>query len=217
MTRPVERLPMTRSLSRSRGAVLAVTVAALLATAACGNQTSSAAIPAAGAAVSGTSAESASTQPAKVGAPSPAGTYTNLDGQAVDVASLRGTPTVLWFIAAGCSSCTASIPALADHLAELKADGVQVKVIDLYDDLGQGPEAAAALSKLGRGLAGQRFDNPTWQWGISSQELSFRYDQLGEPDIYYVLDRTGKITYQNSVPVSTMDQLLANAHAAATA
>jgi len=135
----------------------------------------------------------------------------------VDVASLRGKPTVLWFIAAGCSSCTASIPALADHLAELKADGVQVKVIDLYDDLGQGPKAAAALNKLGRGLAGKRFDDPTWQWGLSSKELSFRYDQLGSPDIYYVLDRTGKIIYQNGVPISTMDQLLASAHAAATA
>jgi len=208
---------MTRASSRSRGAALAVTAAALLATAACGNQTSRSATPAAGDAASGTMAESASTQPAKVGAPSPAGAYTNLDSQAVDVASLRGKPTVLWFIAAGCSSCTASIPALADHLAELKADGVQVKVIDLYDDLGQGPKAAAALSKLGRGLAGARFDDPTWQWGISSKDLSFRYDQFGEPDIYYVLDRTGKITYQNGVPISTMDQLLASAHAAATA
>jgi hypothetical protein len=34
--------------------------------------------------------------------------------------------------------------------------------------------------------------------------------------VYYVLDRTGKITYKNTVPVSTMDQLLAHAHAAAT-
>jgi len=210
---------MTRVTSRSRVAALAVAAAALLATTACGNQTSRSATPAAGTATgnaaSGTTAESASTQPAKVGAPSPAGAYTTLDGQAVDVASLRGKPTVLWFIAAGCSSCTASIPALADHLAELKADGVQVKVVDLYGDLGQGPKAAASLGKLGRGLAGRRFDDPTWQWGISSKELSFRYDQFGEPDIYYVLDRTGKITYQNGVPISTMDELLTNAHAAA--
>ncbi len=212
---------MTRATSRSRTAALAVTAAALLATAACGNQTSrsatAAAGNAAGTAASGRTGESVSTGPATVGAPSPAGAYTDLSGQAVDVASLRGKPTVLWFIAAGCSSCTASIPVLADHLAQLKADGVQVKVIDLYDDLGQGPKAAASLTQLGRGLAGKRFDDPTWQWGISSKDLSFRYDQMGSPDIYYVLDRTGKITYQNGVPISTMDELLANAHAAASA
>ncbi len=217
MSWPTERPPMTRALprSRSRAAVLAVTAAALLATAACGNQATSSATPA-GTAGSGSSAGSASAAPATVGAPSPAGTYTTLDGQTVDVASAHGTPTVLWFIAAGCSSCTASIPALADQLAALKADGVQVKVIDLYGDLGQGPQGATELSALGHQLAGQRFDDPTWQWAISSQELSFRYDQLGEPDVYYVLDRTGKITYKNTVPVSTMDQLLAHAHAAAT-
>jgi hypothetical protein len=148
----------------SRAVPLALAVAALLATAACGNQSSR---TAAAVGSSGTVGESASTAPAKVGGPSPAGTYTGIDGQVVDVASLRGKPTVLWFIAAGCSSCTASIPALAGHLAELKADGVQVKVIDLYDDLGQGPKAAASLTKLGRTLAGKRFDDPTWQWGIS--------------------------------------------------
>ena len=208
---------MTHLSSRPGIAALAVTTAALLASAACGNQTSRSATPAPGKAVNGTTAESVSTQPAKVGAASPAGKYADLAGRTVDVASLRGKPTVLWFIAAGCSSCTASIPALADHLAELKADGVQVKVIDLYGDLGQGPKAAASLTKLGRGLAGKRFDDPTWQWGISSKELSFRYDQYGEPDVYYVLDRAGKVTYKNGVPISTMDELLSNAHAAATA
>lgn len=208
---------MTRATSRPRTAALAGTAAALLATAACGNSTGRSATAAAGNTASGAKAESVSAQPARVGAPSPAGEYTDLAGRTVDVASLRGKPTVLWFIAAGCSSCTASIPVLADHLAELKADGVQVKVIDLYDDLGQGPKAAASLTRLGRGLAGERFDDPTWQWGISSKELSYRYDQMGSPDIYYVLDRTGKVTYQNGVPISTMDELLTNAHAAASA
>lgn len=202
-------------MTRPRTAALALTTAGLLATAACGTQTAQTArTGAAGPAGTGVPTDAAV---ATVGAPSPGGTFTGLDGHSADVASLRGKPTVLWFIAAGCSSCTASIPALADHLGELKADGVQVKVLDLSGDLGQGPTAAAALTKLGRGLAGQRFDDPTWTWGISSQELSFRYDQFGEPDVYYVLDRSGKITYQNGVPVSTMRQLLASAHAAAGA
>ena len=152
---------MTRAPSRSRGAALAVTAAALLATAACGNQTSRSATPAAGGAASATTAESASTQPAKVGAPSPAGAYTNLAGQAVDVASLRGKPTVLWFIAAGCSSCTASIPALADHLAELKADGVQVKVIDLYDGRpGSRPEGRRGAQQARPWPGGQAVRRP---------------------------------------------------------
>ncbi len=202
-------------MSRTRTTVLAVTAAALLATAACGTQANGTATTVTGAV--GATGDSVSSAPAKVGSTAPGGTYTTLDGQSVDVASLRGKPTVLWFIAANCSSCTVSITALADHLAELKADGVQVKVIDLYGDLGQGPKAAAALTELGRQFAGKRFQDPTWQWGISSPELSFRYDPRGQPDIYYIVDRTGKITHRNGVPVSTMGDLLANAHAAAQA
>lgn len=106
----------------------------------------------------------------------------------------------------------ASIPALANHLTELRAAGVQVAVIDLYGDLGAGPKAAGSLRSLGQGLVGERFEDPTWAWGISSRDLSYRYDQLGEPDVYYLLDRDGTVTYKNSVPVSTMSQLLAHAH-----
>ena len=154
---------------------------------------------------------------ATVGGVAPAGTFTTVDGRDVDVASFRGKPTVLWFVAAGCSSCTASIPAVAEHLAQLRAEGVQVAVIDLYGDLGAGRTGTDALRKLGTGLVGKRFTDPGWTWGTSSKDLSFRYDGNGEPDVYYVIDRTGKITYRDGVPISTMNQLIAKAHTAAQA
>jgi len=154
---------------------------------------------------------------AKVGATGPAGTFTSINGKEIDVASYRGTPTLLWFIAAGCSSCTASIPAVAQHLHQLRSEGIQVAVIDLYGDLGSGAQGSAALRQLGTDLTGNQLTDPGWTWGISSQALSLRYDHTGEPDVYYLLDRTGKIVYQDGVPVSTMDQLLAAAKAAAKA
>ncbi|GAC1322793.1 MAG: hypothetical protein NVSMB13_01750 [Mycobacteriales bacterium] len=189
----------------------ALAAATIMVATACGASTASptakaAAPAAAGAAVS-----------AGVGGMAPAGTFTTVDGSEIDVASLRGKPTLLWFIAAGCSSCTASIPAVADRLPQLRADGVQVVVIDLYGDLGSGAQGTAALRKLGTGLVGSRFTDPAWTWGTSSKDLSFRYDQRGEPDVYYVLDRAGKITYRDGVPISTMDKLLARTHAAAQA
>jgi peroxiredoxin len=152
---------------------------------------------------------------ATVGRTAPAGTFTTVGGATIDVASYRGTPTVLWFIATDCSSCTASIPTVADHLDALRADGVHVAVVDLYGDLGQGSSAAHALSQVEHHLAGAKANDPTWTWGISSRDLSYRYDQFGAPDVYYVIDRTGRITYRNGVPVSTMSDLLRHAHAAA--
>jgi hypothetical protein len=194
---------------RPRRAVAAsvLTAATLLLASACGSST--AATPASGAA--GGPAPAA----AAVGAPAPGGTFTTLDGTTLDVASLRGKPTVLWFVAAGCSSCTASIPAVADHLQQLHNAGVQVAVIDLYGDLGSGTQGAQDLRTLGTSLVGARLTDPGWTWGTSSKDLSFSYDASGQPDVYYVLDRTGTITYTDGVPVSTMDQLLSHALTAA--
>lgn len=200
--------PTVTILRRTRLAVAAVGLATLTA---CG----------AGTVVAGSSpsatTRSAAPEVATVGALAPAGTFTAVDGSTVDVASYRGRATVLWFIATDCSSCTASIPAVAHHLNALRADGVSVAVIDLYGDLGQGPAAARALTGVQRKLASAQVGDPAWTWGISSRNLSYRYDQYGAPDVYYVLDRTGRITYRNSVPVSTMSDLLSHAHAAAQA
>ncbi len=193
---------------RPRRAVAASVLAAatLLLATACGNST---AAPISGAA--GGPAPAA----AAVGGTAPGGTFTTLDGATLDVASLRGKPTVLWFVAAGCSSCTASIPAVADHLQQLHNAGVQVAVIDLYGDLGSGTQGTQDLRNLGTSLVGARLTDPAWTWGTSSKDLSFSYDASGQPDVYYVLDRTGKITYTDGVPVSTMDQLLSHALTAA--
>ncbi len=199
---------------RPRRAVAAsvLTAATLLLASACGSST--AATPGA-APASGAAGGPAPAAAAAVGAPAPGGTFTTLDGTTLDVASLRGKPTVLWFVAAGCSSCTASIPAVADHLQQLHNAGVQVEVIDLYGDLGSGTQGAQDLRNLGTSLVGARLTDPGWTWGTSSKDLSFSYDASGQPDVYYVLDRTGTITYTDGVPVSTMDQLLSHALTAA--
>lgn len=199
---------------RPRRAVAAsvLTAATLLLASACGSST--AATPGAAPASVGAWAP-APAAAAAVGATAPGGTFTTLDGTTLDVASLRGKPTVLWFVAAGCSSCTASIPAVADHLQQLHNAGVQVAVIDLYGDLGSGTQGAQDLRTLGTSLVGARLTDPGWTWGTSSKDLSFSYDASGQPDVYYVLDRTGTITYTDGVPVSTMDQLLSHALTAA--
>ncbi len=56
----------------------------------------------------------------------PPGTFTTLTGQRLDVASLRGHPTLLWFVSTWCPSCQAGTQAMAQNLAKLVADGVHV-------------------------------------------------------------------------------------------
>jgi thiol-disulfide isomerase/thioredoxin len=153
----------------------------------------------------GTPGSTAGPQP---GRQAPDGTFTTLSGQAVRVASLRGKPTLLWFVSTWCSSCQAGTQTMAQNLARLKAAGVRVEEVELYQDLGQtGPP----MGQFARTLAGAAYGSPGWTFGVSSAALTRTYDPQAYLDIYYLLNARGQVTYVNSSPGSTMPQLLAAA------
>lgn len=143
-----------------------------------------------------------------VGNRAPAGTFTTLSGRTVDVASLHGHPTLVWFVSTWCSSCQAGTQAMAHNLARLRADEVRVDEVELYRDLGQSGPSMTAFAKA---LAGPDATNSDWTFGTSSASLTRTYDPQGYLDVYYLLDAHGDITYVNGSPASTMPQLLAAA------
>jgi len=142
-------------------------------------------------------------------AAAPGGTLTLLDGRRVSLASLEGRPVLVWFVAAGCSSCEASIPAVAAQLAAFTRAGMRVLVLGMFGVFGPGPAGTAELARFGNAAAGKAFASPAWTWGVASERLTAAFDPSGIPDTYFLLDAAGHVTYQNSVPVSTMGALLA--------
>jgi hypothetical protein len=141
----------------------------------------------------------------------PGGTFTAIGGKTVTIASLRGKPAMVWFVAGGCASCAASIPAVAAHLRQLTAGGLRVVTLGLAGDFPAGKQGLTDLSAFGRAAADGPVTRPGWIWGIASQGLSQAYDPGGTPDVYALISPSGHITYRGSVPVSTMPQLLAAA------
>ena len=157
------------------------------------------------------------------GTPAPNGTFTTPAGTTATIASLRGKPTMVWFVAGGCASCAASIPAVAAHFGQLRAAGLRVLTLGLYGDFAAGNKGVAQLLTFGREAA---FNEPItragWEWGMASKALSLAYDPAGIPDLYVLIGPTGHIRYRNSVPDSTMGALIAaarrlGAHAQTTA
>ena len=143
-----------------------------------------------------------------VGKAAPPGTFTTLSGQTVDVASLKGHPTLVWFVTTWCSSCQAGTQTMAQNVARLQADGVKVDEVELYQNLGQSGPSITAFAKA---LAGPEATNPDWTFGTSSASLTRAYDPQSYLDIYYLLNAQGQVTYVNGSPGSTMPQLLAAA------
>ena len=139
----------------------------------------------------------------------PDGTYTTPSGRPATIASLRGAPIMVWFVAGGCASCAASIPAVADHLAALTRSGLRVLTLGLAGAFPPGRPGVAQLLRFARSAAGGPVSRPGWSWGMASRSLSLAYDPAGIPDTYVLIGPAGHISYRNSVPDSTMAQLLA--------
>ncbi|EQD49621.1 Redoxin domain protein, partial [mine drainage metagenome] len=97
------------------------------------------------------SASSASVAAPAAGSPAPNGTFATLAGQTTDVASLRGQPTLLWFVSTWCSSCQAGTQSMTQNLAALRSDGVHVTEVELYQDLGQ---SGPSMGSFAKALAG---------------------------------------------------------------
>lgn len=143
-----------------------------------------------------------------VGLLAPAGTFTTTSGHQLTVASLRGKPTLLWFVSTWCTSCQAGTQTMAQNMPKLEADGVHVVEVELYRDLGQ---SGPSLSSFGKQLAGVQYGNPDWTFGTSSSDLTRTYDPGSYLDIYYLLNAQGRIVYVNGSPSSTMSNILSEA------
>ena len=151
----------------------------------------------------------------------PNGVFTTLDANAAAVAklrgkemtitALRGKPVLLWFLVTSCSTCAASAPVIAKALPSLEADGVHVVGLDLYGDIPPTPQGWGQLAAWAANNAGPAWSSAQWTWGMASKALSLAYDPSGNPDVYFLIGPRGHLRYQDSVPVSTMGQLLAAA------
>lgn len=136
------------------------------------------------------------------------GALTLLDGRSTTLPAFRGRPLLVWFVEQGCASCAASLPVIAQHLGAFAHANTRILVLGVYGAFGQGASARSQLASFGRGAAGSAFAKPQWTWGVASAELTTAYDPGGVPDEYFLLDGAGRVTYQGSVPVSTMGALL---------
>lgn len=135
----------------------------------------------------------------------PNGTFTTLAGTTASIASLRGTPALVWFVTTWCSSCQAGTKLLAQNITKLHADGVRVIEVELHGDLGQSGPPMAQFAKV---LAGAEYANPAWTFGVASAALTRTYDPQSDLEVYYLLNAKGEVTDVNAPLVSTMPQLL---------
>lgn len=144
----------------------------------------------------------------KNGGNGPNDTLVSVGGRTLSLGDFHGKTTMLWFIVAGCASCVSSVPAVAGHMRTLQSLGIRVVSVDLYGDLPQTAQGRAEFFDFMSSVSKLNNPNSSWIWGLASKSLSYRLDPKGIPDLYYLIGPHGHIRYENTVPLSTMHQLL---------
>jgi thiol-disulfide isomerase/thioredoxin len=136
-------------------------------------------------------------------------TFRLADGKQVSLASLKGKPTLLYFVTTWCSSCVAGTHTLVENFSALYKYGIRIVELELYNDLGYPGPPINVLQNFSGPKA--IVDSSMWQWGYASQSMSYAFDPHGDLDIYYLLNSDGKVMLVGSSPSVTISQLLAAA------
>lgn len=145
----------------------------------------------------------AAPEPIAVGQTAPAFTYRLLNGRQLTPKELHGHPYVLWMVASWCSSCEAGSGVVGDHIQFLRDRGVDVVEMRLAKDLGSPGPGLQTFQKS----VGMKAASPNWYWGELTDKQTLALDPKGYPDIYYLVDSSGKVIAVNGNPAVTWDQI----------
>jgi len=91
-----------------------------------------------------------------VGQFAPDGGFTTRTGTVRPVASLRGQPTLLWFVVTSCPSVQASMPVMTQRMAAFRTAKWKVVVVEAYQNWGCRPDPC----EFGKTVAGANYTDP---------------------------------------------------------
>jgi len=131
--------------------------------------------------------------------------FTVVDGSAHSTAELKGSPTLLWLLSTWCGSCAAGLDTLSRHADEIAKTDLRVVILRNYQNGGY--PGAGIAQFVARVIP--RFQVPdSWVLGQASLELDRAYNGKHYPDIYFLIDRQGRIREVGGAPSATMDRIL---------
>ena len=132
--------------------------------------------------------------------PAPTFTVATVNGEHFSLATQRGRPVVLYFMAAWCTSCLAESNALG-QIQQKYGDRVRIVLVDI-DGKVDSPGAVRDFVDRSQG--------PSRYWVIDSNGTIAHAYGITSLDTTYVIDKRGHIAYSNNRPLdyNTLDQIV---------
>ncbi len=126
-----------------------------------------------------------------VGQRAPDFSLVDINGKRLILSELRGSPTVVWFFAAWCTTCVPEAKALSKIHRNYAGKGVKVVRIDVWPG-----ETMEDLKRFMR-ASGTIAEDGIWAFDRGEVAVSYGVRYL---DTTFVIDRGGIITYRYEIP-----------------
>jgi glutathione peroxidase-family protein len=123
-----------------------------------------------------------------VGDVAPNSQFTLLNGTTTQLYNFKGHYLLLYFITTWCDGCAEGLNQLSSYYPMLQARGVQVLVLESYNDLGY------PGMELGKFV--KQFGNSNFTAGYASYDMTLKYNSKAYPDVYYLISPDGKVIYE---------------------
>ena len=138
----------------------------------------------------------------------PRTTFSTLDGETEQLSAVAGEPVMLWLFATWCSTCKRGAEALADHGDRL--GDLQILALKTAGNAGySGPSIREFIYDAAPAMR----DAPNWTWGTASETTTSTYNPSAVPDVYYLIDREGRIQVHETAPATTIEDIVSFAEA----
>jgi peroxiredoxin len=123
------------------------------------------------------------------GAPAPDFSVRALDGRRITLRDVRGSPTLLFFMASWCGSCLAEAEALGRIHDELA--GRELRIIAVDVDPTSSPELVRQFAEAAGG--------PRYVFALDEDGRTARTFGVATLDTTIIIDREGRIAYRDAV------------------
>lgn len=138
------------------------------------------------------------------GLEAPNANFTLPNGTLQEVSNYKGKPMLVYFVATWCSSCIAGTRAITSNMSFFSNRDINVLELELYNNLGYpGP----SINDFVNTSSANASDSSRIISAYAGYKMSALYDPKAYLDLYYLINKNGRIVYVNGSPDITMPQL----------
>jgi len=129
----------------------------------------------------------------------------NAQGTTHSLAEYKGRKIMLWLFSTWCHTCIIGVKAMQKEQAIWDKTGLVILAVRNYNNGGYpGPDISTFMKKIAPSL----LNHKGWVNGEATKDMYQKMNAKRFPDIYYLIDKKGRVQVVSTSPTATMNKIL---------